>query len=122
MIAALILAASVVTAPVEGQLKKRPVQILTREQRTSLSRITSKGFIIGQKELPDGRKELTWTNGKDTIVTTQNVLRVQGKKSSDPRRAEIMAVKAERDAVKIERDAVKAENADLKAKKDKAVK
>lgn len=117
--------------------KPQPMpQVLSKELRTALSRITSKGFIVGQKELANGRKELTWTDGKNTVVTTQKIERVQGKKSADPRRAEIAAVKAERDAAKaerdsakaerdaakIERDAAKAENADLKAKKDKTVK
>lgn len=113
--------APAVTLPALPRAKALP-QVLTWEQRTALNRITSKGFIIGQKTLPGGRKELTWTNGKDTVVTTQKVERVQGKKSPDPRRAEIAAVKAERDSIKAERDAVKAENADLKSKKDKAVK
>jgi hypothetical protein len=106
--------------------KKGPVQILTPEQRTALSRITSKGFIIGQKTLKNGRKELTWTNGKDTVVTTQKVERILAKKSSDPRRAEIAAAKAERDtakadraAIKAERDALKVENAKLKKEKTK---
>lgn len=110
--------------------KPQPLpQVLSKEQRTALSRITSKGFITGQKELANGRKELIWTDGKNTVVTTQKVERVQGNKSADPRRAEITAAKAERDAAKAERDAVKAErnllkaeNADLKAKKDKTVK
>jgi len=97
--------------------KKGPVQILTPEQRTALSRITSKGFIVGQKTLKDGRKELTWTNGKDTVVTTQKVERIQAKKSPDPRRAEIAAAKVERDKAKAERDALKAENAKLKKEK-----
>ena len=87
--------------------KKGPVQILTPEQRTALSRITSKGFIVGQKTLKDGRKELTWTNGKDTVVTTQKIERILVKKSPDPRRAEIAAVKAERDALKVENDNLK---------------
>lgn len=92
--------------------KKGPLQILAPEQRTALSRITSKGFIVGQKTLKDGRKELTWTNGKDTVVTTQKVERILAKKSSDPRRAEIAAVKAERDTLKVE-------NAKLKKEKTK---
>ena len=106
--------------------KKGPVQILTPEQRTALSRITSKGFIVGQKTLKNGRKELTWTNGKDTVVTTQKVERIVAKKSPDPRRAEIAAVKAERDtaksdraAIKTERDALKTENEKLKKEKNK---
>jgi hypothetical protein len=104
------------------QKPKGPPKILGAEQRKALSRITSKGFIVGQKDLPDGRKELTWTNGKDTIVTTQKIERVNGGKAKDARRSEIEAVKAGRDSVKAERDLIKAENADLKAKKDKAVK
>lgn len=92
--------------------KKGPVQILTPEQRTALSLIKSKGFIVKQQTLPDGRKELTWTNGKDTVVTTQKVERILAKKSPDPRRAEIAAAKAERDALK-------AENAKLKKEKAK---
>ena len=124
MIATLILAAIVATAPISGQPKKGPIQILTPEQRTSLSRITSKGFIVGQKTLKNGRKELTWTNGKDTVVTTQKVERILAKKSPDPRRAEIAAAKDERDkakadraTIKAERDALKTENDNLKKKK-----
>jgi FtsZ-binding cell division protein ZapB len=99
--------------------KRGPLQILTPEQRTALSRITSKGFIIGQKTLKNGRKELTWTNGKDTVVTTQKVERIQAKKSPDPRRAEIAAVKAERDTAKADRDSIKAERDNLKTENDK---
>lgn len=101
------------TTPLE-QAKKKPSQILSREQRTVLSRITSKGFIVGQKTLKDGRKELTWTNGKDTVVTTQKVERIHAKKSPDPRRAEIAAAKAERDTAKADRAAIKAERDTLK--------
>lgn len=105
------------TTPLE-QAKKKPSQILSREQRTVLSRITSKGFIVGQKTLKDGRKELTWTNGKDTVVTTQKVERIYAKKSPDPRRAEIAAAKAERDTAKAERDTAKADRAAIKAERD----
>lgn len=98
--------------------KKGPVQILTREQRIALTRITSKGFIVGQKTLKDGRKELTWTNGKDTVVTTQKVERILAKKSPDPRRAEIAAAKSERDTAKADRAAIKAERDALKIEND----
>jgi len=94
-------------------------RLLSADQRKALSRITSKGFIVGNKTLKDGRKELTWTNGKDTVVTTQIVERVQGKRSTDPRRAEIAAVKAEAIAAKAERDTLKDENAQLKKGKVK---
>ena len=109
----------------KSEEKKKPAQILTPEQRTSLSRITSKGFIVGQKTLKNGSKELTWTNGKDTVVTTQNVECVLAKKSPDPRRAEIAAAKAERDKAKADRDSIKAERDTLKTenaklKKEKA--
>jgi len=134
MFISILAAVAVVVAPV--QKPKGPPKILDYEQRKALSRITSKGFIVSQMDLPDGRKELTWTNGKDTVVTTQKIERVNGGKAKDARRSEIEAVKAERDAakaerdsvkaerdsVKAERDLIKAENADLKAKKDKAVK
>jgi hypothetical protein len=134
MLTIIIAAVAITTAP--AQKPKGPAKILDAEQIKSLSRITSKGFITEQVDLPDGRKELTWTNGKDTVVTTQKIERVNGGKAKDARRSEIEAVKTERDAakaerdavkterdlIKAERDAVKAENADLKAKKDKATK
>jgi len=102
-----------------AEAKKGPFQILSKEQRTALSRITSKGFIVGQKTLKNGRKELTWTNGKDTVVTTQKVERILAKKSPDPRRAEIAAAKAERDTAKADRAAFKAERDALKTENDK---
>lgn len=86
-----------------------PFQVLSKEQRIALSRIKSRGFIIGQEDLKDGRKKLTWTDGKNTIVTTQKVDRVNGGKARDPRRAEIAAVKAERDTLKTENDKLKKE-------------
>jgi len=89
------------------QKPKGPPKILDSEQRKALSRITSKGFIVGQKDLPDGRKELTWTNGKDTVVTTQKIERVNGGKAKDARRAELDAVKAEKDSLKAENDKLK---------------
>lgn len=83
---------------------KGPPQIITAELRKSLSRITSRGFITSVKSLPDDRKELTWTDGKNTVVTTQKVERVNSGKARDPRRAELEAVKAERDALRAEKD------------------
>lgn len=103
-----------------------PSHILSAEQRSALSRITSRGFITNQKTLKDGRKELTWTDGKNTIVTTQAVTRVNGGKARDPRRAQIESIKAERDtakadraAIKAERDTLKSENTKLKKEKAK---
>lgn len=88
---------------------KGPPKILSAEQRKALSRIKSKGFIVGQKDLPDGRKELTWTDGKNTVVTTQKIERVNGGKAKDARRAELDAVKAEKSALKAENDKLKKE-------------
>jgi len=101
----MLLLVAIVTAVVVGEAEnpKGPAKILDAEQRKALSRITSKGFIVGQNDLPDGRKELTWTNGKDTVVTTQKVTRVNGGKAKDSRRAEIEVVKAENKALKAEK-------------------
>jgi len=79
-----------------------PSHILSAEQRSALSRITSRGFITNQETLKDGRKKLTWTDGKNTIVTTQAVTRVNGGKARDPRRAQLEALKSERDSLKAE--------------------
>lgn len=98
MLTIIIAVVAIATAPV--QKPKGPPKILDAEQRKALARITSKGFITQQKDLPDGRKELTWTNGKDTIVTTQKVERVNGSKAHDPRREELEAVKEELKAMK----------------------
>jgi len=120
MLTIIIAAVALATAPI--QKPKGPAKILDAEQRKALSRITSKGFITEQKDLADGRKELTWTNGKDTIVTTQKIERVNGSKAKDARRVEIEAIKAERDAVKAERDLIKAERDILKSENEKAKK
>ena len=116
MISLIILAAAITAA--QQPKPKGPPQILSAEQRAALSRITNRGFITGQKDLPDGRKELTWTDGKNTVITTQKIERVQGKKSADPRRAELAAVKAERDQAKTERDTIKADRDAIKAERD----
>jgi hypothetical protein len=113
----LIILAAAITAGQPPQ-PKGPPKILSAEQRASLSRITNRGFVTGQKDLQDGRKELTWTDGKNTVVTTQKVERVQGKKSADPRRAEITAVKAERDTMKVQRDKAQTECDSIKADRD----
>jgi len=116
MLTIIIAVVAIATAPI--QKPKGPAKILDAEQRKSLARITSKGFITEQKDLPNGRKELTWTNGKDTVVTTQKVERVNGGKAKDARRVEIESIKADRDAAKNERDAVKAERDLIKADRD----
>jgi hypothetical protein len=116
MITALIIAAAITAA--QPQQPKGPPQILSAEQRAAISRITSRGFITGQKDLKNGRKELTWTDGKNTVVTTQKVERVNGGKARDPRRSEITAVKAERDTMKVQRDKAQTERDTIKADRD----